>query len=140
MRVLDFSTMSYWRKLFLVVLLVLSLPVQSFAAVEMNCESWQFGSDGTSVHENGVAAQADMGHMHAVLSADSMLDHHHPSDLHHTHSCAACAACCVGAAAPASVSATVAVDLSFAIPFPLSTGGASFLTGGVERPPRPALV
>jgi hypothetical protein len=133
--------MSYWRKFFLVVLLVLSLPVQSFAAVAMNCESWQFGSDGPSVHGNGAAAQADMGHMHAMLSADSMLDHHHPSDLHHTHSCAVCAACCVGAALPASVSAAVSVGIiSFAIPFPLSTGSASFLTGGIERPPRPALV
>jgi hypothetical protein len=51
--VLDSVPMSYWRKLFLVVLLALSLPVQSFAAVSMKCESSQIGGEEVStLHEN----------------------------------------------------------------------------------------
>jgi hypothetical protein len=50
--VFDFEPMSYWRKLFLVVLLAPSLPVRSFAAVSMNCEPWQFGGDRASAQRN----------------------------------------------------------------------------------------
>ncbi|MBN3819204.1 hypothetical protein G3N57_22455, partial [Paraburkholderia sp. Se-20369] len=36
-RVPDSASMSYWRKFFIVVLLALSLPGQSFAAAAMSC-------------------------------------------------------------------------------------------------------
>lgn len=45
---LDFAPMSYWRKLILVLLLMLSLPVQSFAAVSMICAPSEAADDEAS--------------------------------------------------------------------------------------------
>jgi hypothetical protein len=131
--------MSYWRKLFVIVLLALSLPVQSLAAVSMICESSYFGSDGAS------ALHADLDesthHMHGVAMADG--GHHVGHDGHtlHFHSCSTCASCCSGVAlpvVPTVVSTAYAVHL--AVPFPPSVRVASFLTDGIERPPRISLV
>ena len=52
-RMLDSVPMSCWRKFLIVLLLVLSLPVQSFAAVSMKCESSHFMGEGMSArHEH----------------------------------------------------------------------------------------
>ena len=60
--------MSYWRKLFIVVPLVLSLPVQSFAAVSMKCGSSHSVRDVPSAHEEA-ARSAAHHHDHAAMMA-----------------------------------------------------------------------
>ncbi len=137
---LDFATMSYWRKLFVIVLLILSLPVQSFAAISMKCESSHFVGDGAS------ARHADLGesthhHVHGGMMADGGHHSHHHGDAHYAHSCSTCASCCFGAALPAVPTIATSVDaIHFAVPFPPSAGVALFLTDGIERPPRISLV
>lgn len=146
--VLDSVPMSYWRKLFLVVLLALSLPVQSFAAVSMKCESLQVGGEGVSMfHEN--AGEATHQHDPAATMADSANDdagaqvqnHSHPGGAHHVHACSACASCCFGGGLPAAPLAAISADaVHFAVPLPPTVRVASFLTDGIERPPRISLV
>jgi hypothetical protein len=134
--------MTYWRKLFLVLLLALSLPVQSFAALSMNCGLSHMESNETFAQHGEVAEAPHMHHMHGVLMADSANhDHSHHDSIDHKHSCAACASCCIGVAPPATPSVMPSADaLSISIQFPRAVGVASFLTGGIERPPRPTLV
>jgi hypothetical protein len=139
--VLDFLTMSYWRRLFLIVLLALSLPVQSFAAVSMNCEPSHFGEDGASVQHAALDESTHL-HMHGVTMADGLHhSHYQGDDAHHVHSCPACAACCFGMALPAGPSALSAPDsVHLSVLLPPSVRVASFLTDGIERPPRLSLV
>ncbi|MFM0412549.1 hypothetical protein PQR31_38125 [Paraburkholderia dipogonis] len=133
--------MSYWRKLFVIVLLMLSLPVQSFAAISMKCESSHFGSDGASVqHTDADEATHSHHHAHGVMIADADHHAHHHGDAHDAHSCASCASCCFGVGLPVLPTlATPAGLVHLAAPLPPSTDVASFLTGGIERPPRPSL-
>lgn len=113
---LDSAPMSYWRKLFVIVLLVLSLPVQTLAAVSMNCDP----------------APADDGHRH-----DGRGGAHHD----HAHACPTCLSCCVGAGLPAASVAAASFDAARPRLFlPRDTRAVSFLTGGIERPPRTSLV
>jgi hypothetical protein len=138
--VLDFGTMSYWRKLFLVVLLALSLPAQSFAAASMNCEPSHFGGDGASAQHAALDESTHL-HMHGAMMADGLHHSHHQGDAHPAHTCPACAACCFGMAlpvVPTVAAAPGAVHLS--VPLPPVVRVASFLTDGVERPPRTSLV
>ncbi|WP_308112568.1 MULTISPECIES: hypothetical protein [Paraburkholderia] len=146
--VLDSVPMSYWRKLFLVVLLALSLPVQSFAAVSMKCESSHVGGEGVSMlHEN--AGEATHQHDHAAMMADSANDiagahsqnDSHPGGAHHAHACSTCASCCFGGGLPVAPVAAISADaVHFAVPLAPSVRVASFLTDGIERPPRISLV
>jgi hypothetical protein len=135
--------MSYWRNFFIVVLLMLSLPVQSFAAVSMNCGSWQAGHDKAYARDADGPTSTDIPYAHCMQTAAQMRHaHHHEGDVQHLCVCSACAACCcVGAVLPASLASMNFVGAArFAIPLPPSTGSASFLTGGIERPPRLFLV
>ncbi|SOE98178.1 hypothetical protein SAMN05446635_6144 [Burkholderia sp. OK233] len=146
--VLDSVPMSYWRKLFLVVLLALSLPVQSFAAVSMKCKSSHFPREGTSMlHEN--AGEATHQHDHAAMMADSANDiasahsqnHSQAGGAHHPHACSTCASCCFGGGLPAAPVAAISADaVHFAVALAPSVRVASFLTDGIERPPRISLV
>ncbi|WP_374121806.1 hypothetical protein [Paraburkholderia phenoliruptrix] len=131
-----------WRKLFIVFLLALSLPVQSFAAVAMKCAAGP-ARESEPAHQHvvqpeQVALHADL-HRHAAPRVDHLqADGHQHGGAHaHAHACSTCASCCFGAAmlsVPALPSSTRIVD-SFE-PAPHSTPAASFLTGGIERPPR----
>jgi hypothetical protein len=129
--------MSYWRKLFLVVLLALSLPVQSFAAVSMICATPEAVDEATADHLH--LDESSDGH---VLVANN--DDHHgddPSGAHHTHACLTCASCCVGAALPAVPAVSALADrVHFPVPLPPAVAVVSFVTGGIERPPRLFLV
>ncbi|MEA3118811.1 MAG: hypothetical protein QOI13_2081 [Paraburkholderia sp.] len=133
--------MCSWRKLFLIVLLALSLPVQSFAAVTMNCEPSHFGGGWAFAQQADQGESAHRHHMHHVMMADGVHHSHHDGDdANHAHSCPACAACCFGMAlpvVPAVVSAPDAVRLS--VPLPPTVRVASFLTAGIDRPPRISL-
>ncbi|WP_408491681.1 DUF2946 family protein [Paraburkholderia sediminicola] len=134
--------MSYWRKLFVIVLLALSLPVQSFAAVSMKCGSSRFGSNVASAQHADLGGSTHRHHVHDVAMADG--DHHshqHGGDAHHAHACSTCASCCFGGALPAVPTVATSADVvHFAVPFPSSDRVASFLTDGIERPPRSSLV
>ncbi|MFB9125059.1 hypothetical protein E2553_29305 [Paraburkholderia dipogonis] len=145
---LDFVPMSYWRKLFIVVLLVLSLPVQSFAAVSMKCGSSHSVGAAPAAHEEAARAMAHH-HDHAAMMANSAgndtsahLRHDSPAGgEHHAHACSTCASCCFGGALPVSPLASLSANAAhFAVPLPPAVRVASFLTGGVERPPRITLV
>ncbi|ACC71221.1 hypothetical protein PPMP20_13785 [Paraburkholderia phymatum] len=130
--------MSYWRKLLLVVLLALSLPVQSFAAVSMICVPAEVAGDESATHPLGEAGPVGE---HAVVADVDDHDGHDHSGGNHAHACLTCASCCVGAALPAAPAISAATDLSrFSIPLPADAGVALFLTGGIERPPRSILV
>ena len=132
--------MSYWRKLFIVMLLALSLPVQSFAAIAMDCAAAQaYTHDAHSRHVETGEAEHDANLNHAALAGDPM--HHHAGDTSNAHSCAACASCCLGTGLPAAslIGHSAGVPHA-AISFAPSAGVASFLTDGVERPPRAFLV
>ncbi|WP_116149156.1 hypothetical protein [Paraburkholderia sp. BL27I4N3] len=148
---LDSVPMSYWLKLFIVVLLVLSLPVQSFAAVSMKCGSShsvgdaaparQAATDAMTHHHDHAAMLAEQAD-HADNNAGAHLQHHSPAGgEHHAHACSTCASCCFGGALPVTPLASLSANAAhFAVPLPPAVRVASFLTGGVERPPRISLV
>ncbi|WP_175997676.1 hypothetical protein [Burkholderia stabilis] len=114
--------MSYWRKFILVVLLALSLPIQSFAAVSMQCA-------GAAVPHAETAP-------HAIPGAPGS---HHDHGNHTTHapSCSACVSCCFGTGMSGALAVPAVADVRGAIVSPPpSSVVVSFLTGGIDRPPR----
>ncbi|WP_094783004.1 DUF2946 family protein [Paraburkholderia ribeironis] len=130
--------MSYWRKLFLVVLLALSLPVQSFAAVSMICAVSAAADDGATAHHLHQSGSADQ---HAVIAEDDDHHGHHHNGGHHMHACLTCASCCVGAVLPVVPAVCAAAEPAhFPVPLPPAAGVVLFLTGGIERPPRAILI
>nr|WP_081936065.1 hypothetical protein [Burkholderia sp. 9120] len=149
---LDSVPMSYWRKLLIVVLLVLSLPVQSFAAVSMKCDSSYSIGERAPVRHEPVASQLQQlqHHDHAAMMAAQASDMGHSVHLphhgtvggeHHAHACSTCAACCFGGALPNTAAASLSVEpIHFTVPLPPAVRVASFLTDGIERPPRLSLV
>ncbi|WP_193101476.1 hypothetical protein [Burkholderia sp. Z1] len=111
--------MSYWRKFILVVLLALSLPIQSFATVSMPCA-------GAVVPDAN-----EMSHAMPVVQDG------HPEHDSHAPSCSDCVSCCVGTSMPGAPAAPAASGTSVTIvAHPPSTVIVSFLTGGIDRPPR----
>nr|WP_246257918.1 hypothetical protein [Pararobbsia alpina] len=129
--------MPYWRKLFVIVLLALSLPAQSLAAATMKCGSSHFGRDVASAQHADVNESTHLHHMHGVTMADGV----HHGDAHPAHACSTCASCCFGAALPVVLTVVTSADsVHFAVPSPPSVRVASFLTDGIERPPRISLV
>jgi hypothetical protein len=133
--------MSYWRKFFVIMLLVLSLPVQSFAALSMKCETSHFGGEVTSAQDEHVSGSAHRHDMHVAAMADASHPAHHPGEAHHAHACSTCASCCLGAGFPVGPTTATHADIAHsAVPLPPSVNVASFLTSGIERPPRTFLV
>jgi len=132
--------MSYWRKFLVVVLLALSLPIQSFATVSMACAgavavvAMPHAEDGARADDP--AATRAMSNVHGG-------QHRHAHDDHarHAQPCSACGSCCLGtgmADLPA-VSVASGIGISF-VSFAPTPVVVSFLTGGIDRPPRPHLV
>ncbi|WP_175697989.1 hypothetical protein [Burkholderia ambifaria] len=124
--------MSYWRKFILVVLLALSLPIQSFATVSMQCA----GVAAAVPHaEDGASAD----HPAAALAMSSAQggEHAHEGHARHASSCSSCGACCFGTgmADPPAASVASGIGIAF-VAFAPSPVVVSFLTGGIERPPR----
>ena len=133
--------MSYWRKLFIVVLLALSLPVQSFAAISMKCVAAHADAGEGATQHAEQAASEHHHEMHGVAFADDDHPHHYHGNAHHAHSCSTCASCCFGTGLPAVPVVAVSTDATrVAIPLPSSAGVVSLLTDGFERPPRCLLV
>ncbi|AVR13855.1 hypothetical protein WK24_19700 [Burkholderia vietnamiensis] len=134
--------MSYWRKLFLVLFLALSLPVQSFAAIAMQCAAAHADEDvefATGAGHPLAEQHHEAADVHAA--ADHGTHQHSLGDTHHAHSCSTCVSCCVGAGLPTAPSVARSFDSALTAVFPSSsTAAASFLTAGIERPPRILLV
>lgn len=134
-------------------LLALALPVQGFAAASMaGCgarhgvaavHSHAMGMHGHAAqlahHAHGhlANAMAQAGHSHHA-DEGATSGHHHDGKFSKT-SCSACASCCMSAALPATLvvfEATRVRDTFVSLaPQPV----ASFVSGGLERPPRPVL-
>ncbi|AXF01790.1 hypothetical protein CUJ88_25675 [Paraburkholderia hospita] len=133
--------MSYWRKFFVIVLLIMNLPAQSFAAISMKCESSHFVGEMTFA-QHAHEAESINGHdMRSMAMADRPHHSHQHGGAHHAHSCATCASCCFGVALPAVPTvATPTVIAHLAVPLPPAADVVSFLTSGIERPPRTFLV
>ncbi|HHX4058134.1 TPA: hypothetical protein ACU967_005953 [Burkholderia contaminans] len=132
--------MSYWRKLFIVVLLALSLPVQSFAAISMKCIAAHTEAGEASAQHMELAEPAHHHEMHGVALADDP-QHDHLGKIHHAHSCSTCASCCFGTGLLAAPSVAAPTDATrIAVSSPPPAAAVSFLTSGIERPPRHLLV
>ncbi len=126
--------MSYWRKFLIVVLLALSPPVQSFAAAAMSCA---VAGDMPARH----AEAAGSAHHHDMRDDRGHSRHAASDDAGHAHACQACTSCCLGTGWPALPDVAASADMARIHGFiPPPTAAASFLTGGIERPPRGALV
>ena len=116
-------------------LMALAVPVQGFAAASM------FGCK--SAHHGAAVQQSQAGAMHAHHHAGAAShgdgDKSAATGKHSKGSCSACASCCMSAALPATpvrFEATRAPD-SFALSeLPVAV---SFISDGLERPPRSVL-
>jgi len=156
--------MNRWRKLLVLLLLCVTMPLQAMAALRTHCAP---GSPAASMQSASVAtvdAMAIMAMHHATMSGDAMPSMHHhgdentaavtasdtgdathaalltpqtPQTSHNHHaSCSACAACVVCTALPQSVVLRVPdAQPSAAIPF-LRTSAASAIVAVLERPPK----
>lgn len=139
-RLLDSVTMSYWRKLFVIVLLLLSLPVQLFTAISMQCGSPHAAGHVASVQR---ADMVGVGQVHPQLRTASVSDiapEHHQGDVRCPDACSTCVSCCPGAGAPLSAPVHESVDtIRASAPRPAPAEPIRFLTDGIERPPRISL-
>lgn len=112
---------------FLLLLLMLTLPVQAFAYA---------GMQGCVSQDPGAAEQM-------AVSDEAMMNCHspeHPDSAPAQHECKFCAACALASALPTEfVDSTLVVPIAdrFAAQPAASYGG--FIPDGPERPPRPAL-
>ncbi|AFQ51663.1 hypothetical protein [Burkholderia cepacia] len=124
--------MSYWRKFILVVLLALCLPIQSFATVSMQCA----GAVAAVPHAADGASADDSAASHAKQRAHGE-QHEHDNHARHATSCSVCGSCCFGTGMAEVPAVSVASDIGIAIvSFAPSSVVVSFLTGGIDRPPR----
>ncbi|PCE34168.1 hypothetical protein [Burkholderia ubonensis] len=125
--------MSYWRTLFIVVMLALSLPVQSFAAVSTQCA---VAPDDAPRHPEQAAPEYHRDMPRMARADDAHRPRHH-GDAHQARACSICASCCIETGLPAAPAVAAAPDAArVAHPIPPPAGVVSFLTDGVERPPR----
>ena len=139
-------------KLLAVWILVFALPMQGFAAATMSmmdCEkshsheaknldkgqnhAIHSGHDETTSHE--------ATHEHVADSTDNHATHHSTSDKHACSHCGTCTVCCTSTAIVAS-SLTVPPqfdDIKANLAYSASQF-TSFISAGIERPPRSILV
>lgn len=137
---LDFIPMSYWRKLIIVVLLALSLPVQSLAAISMQCAPAELDGAGAPLGHTEHGMTDHLHEMSGLAFADDGGRRHH-GNSHQAHPCSTCASCCVGTALPAAPTVAASPDATRIIArIPPSARAVSFLTDGIERPPRYTLL
>ena len=116
-------------------LMALAVPVQGFAAASMfDCKTGHHGAAVQHAHAGGMHA-----HHHAGAAGHGDTDKSAATGQFSKASCSACASCCMSAALPAtpvSFEATQAPD-SFGLSAPLAV--VSFISDGLERPPRSVL-
>lgn len=132
--------MKHWRKFFIVVLLALSLPAQSFASVSMKCAIADADAAQAPLEYAGHDPFADELATYGALAQAGDHDRR-PCESCHAHSCATCASCCIAAALPVDPILAIASDATRVVThLPPSAGAVSFLTGGIEHPPRYASI
>ncbi len=151
-------SMNRWRKLLVLLLLCVTMPLQAMAALRTHCAP---GTPAASMQRMPVAtldAMPTMAMHHASMSGAPLSGMHHHGDenaatvtasdthdathassqtSHNQHaSCSACAACVVCTALPQSVVMRVPdAQPSAAIPF-LRTSATSAIVAVLERPPK----
>ncbi|MFJ2995769.1 hypothetical protein [Pandoraea sp. NPDC087047] len=153
--------MNRWRKLLVLLLLCVTMPLQAMAALRTHCAP---GTSAAPVQTAAATLSGDASAMMAMHHAMTMGDsdampgmHHHGDDgplaadmasdsaaaatssqgAHNHHaSCSACAACVVCTALPPSVVLRLPdAQPSTAIPF-LHTTATSAIVAVLERPPK----
>lgn len=162
-------SMNRWRKLLVLLLLCVTMPLQAMAALRTHCAP---GTSATSMQTAAATSSGDASGMMAMHHAMMMDDseampgmHHHGDDgrlatnaadnsannsasaatssqgVHNHHaSCSACAACVVCTALPPSVVLRLPdAQPSTAIPF-LHTTATSAIVAVLERPPKARIV
>ena len=134
------------RRLVVLLLVALALPIQALAAAAMlHCAP----QGGAVAHLHGAGDEAQGHHGHPVADTGHAAPHVH--DAHgpqsdaagladraaaNGHACSACAVCCTLAGVPVMALGVPAPEpLPAARPEPAAPA-AVFLTSGVERPPR----
>ena len=148
--------MNRWRKLLVLLLVCITMPLQVMAALRTHCAPGTpanpMQTAAATAHSNASAMMAMTAMHHGTMSGDSdaMPGMHHQGDdspvasdgnthasSHSLHaSCSACAACVVCTALPPSVALrSPDAQPSTAIPF-LRTSGASAIVAVLERPPK----
>ncbi|AJZ57154.1 hypothetical protein OI25_7553 [Paraburkholderia fungorum] len=135
-----------WRAIFLVLLLIVSLPIRSTAAALMLTD--------VQPGMGGVLPTRDMRVAELTYSGPSRYrpaavsechpQHHDHGSIDHRHAVTQCCMstpCCVGAVAPAPSSMMPGCEIAILqTGHPASDEATNFLTGGIERPPRSFLV
>lgn len=134
-----------WRTLILAIVLVLGLPFRFAEAAQMPCHAASAGAAATVLEQTQHAMKA---HTQATPSAVAIMapgERSHAcrgsmTDRHPSGQCGMNAPCCGGAlpAAQPRIDAP-ALSMLFVIRV-VSDPPSPFLTDGVDRPPRPALV
>ena len=153
--------MNRWRKLLVLLLLCVTMPLQAMAALRTHCAPGTSSMSSMSVQTAAAltsgdgSAMATMHHTMTTGDSDAMPGmHHHGDDSavvaddgtsapqssqsghNHHASCSACAACVVCTALPPSVTLRMPDDQpSTAIPF-LHTTATSAVVAVLERPPK----
>ncbi len=135
-------------KAFVIVLLLLALPVQGYAAAVMAaCGPAPQQLDVHATHHAAVADDDGDGHPgytglgHHRGADDTLADHdaapHHPAAKHASSACGSCGVCCIGAL---MLTAQLNWDLSLLSAILYTPASAPHLPGvvlaGPERPPR----
>lgn len=140
-----------WRRARLLVcwLLFAALPLQGLAATAMAlcgpAMEHQQMELATTAHAGSVGA-----HEHMAMAADAhdhataMSDHHddaaaQPDSDPDARTCSVCASCCMGAGLVSKFLPLEFGHISESFAHPVGSDRAAFLTGGLERPPRPFL-
>jgi len=116
-------------------LMALAVPVQGFAAASMfGCKTGHHGAIVQQSHAGAMHA-----HHHAGAAGHGDHDKSSATGKHAKASCSACASCCMSAALPATPAvfeATQAPDSFVLSALPVAV---SFISDGLERPPRSVL-
>lgn len=140
-RMLGSRAMPYWRKFILVVVLALSLPAQSFAAASMMCGLGVGHGSNASPHTHHHHSASVTGDDKIVEAQGTHATGQSTGSHGHHHACSSCASCCFGAAAVGVSAPSNFTEIAHTIVLPsMPLPVVSFLTGGIERPPRPRLV
>jgi hypothetical protein len=135
--------MSRFVRIALMWLIALAVPLQGFAATSMLFCGPVHEAAAQDFHSGLDHAKHGHSHDHAKVAADMHVDDtHSPSvDKSSTTKCSLCAACCASAAMPSDVGTYTPPRGQAAMLHALnSSAPVTFLTGGLDRPPRAILV
>ncbi|MFM0411196.1 MULTISPECIES: hypothetical protein [Paraburkholderia] len=134
--------MHRWRAIFLVLLLIVSLPIRSTAATLMPDDARSGMGETLTMRDmrfaeltHSVSSRYLPG---AVSECHSQRhDNGSPGHRHAGSECCVSTPCCVGAVAPTPSSILPGREIAILRPgHPASDAATSFLTAGIERPPR----